>query len=956
MADFWVRVKVDPGRARAGAKQVKRELGGIENKARQLQGTLLRTFGVIGLAAGAGAGIKVLADFSQEMSTVQAITEATTDQFAELRDTAKELGATTRFSASDAAQGMKFLARSGFEVEEVMSTVDDTLRLAQAGALSLGEAANISANILRGFRLETSQAARVVDVIALAANSANTDVRQLGDAMRFVAPVAAGVGLEIEETAAAIAKLSDAGLQASMAGTGLRRVLSTLEAPAAAEEKILNELGLTTDQVKISQVGLTQALKNLAAAGVDTGLALTLFGDRGGPAFEVLVNSIPGIVEMDEKLQGAAGTAKRIADIMDDNLNGALFAVKSAFEAVIIAIGDLGAESKLTTFFRNFSTVLRQAAANIDDVARAAKVAGLWIATFFVAKGITVAALELQAFWAITAANPLGALLIVLAAVISLLVIFGKELAVSSDGLVTLGDVGTAAMESIGDALGILVGQTEEGMDTVEGRTTEGASNIAMVFIASLRSILQFIDIFVGSALGMIGALVFGIVKLPKAIAEGFIDFLNLTLREIESFVNSAIRLFNSISGAIGFDPIAEINIPEFKNNLRGAGTELIAGVQDIFKEGFNQSVLTDAFDDILDRATQISAERRQAAPAGVDPDAFVGPPEPPPAFVRPDEGGTPAGAPVDPAAYQEYLDNLQIEGALLKLNSAEYEIQQGLLQAQEDLKGSLTEIQAREIETQLRANQALQMQAQIYDEIRGPQEEAIARMQALDILYAEGTISLMEYTMAMDQLRLSSLQLATDIDSGVSRGLLKLKQEIMDVSSLAENTLVNAFHGAQEALVSFITTGEVNMKQFVDSVLADLTRLLMNKLLISLLGGAIGGIGGGGGGGGGSLSTSALGGGPDIPGFATGGSFKIGGSGGADSQLVAFKGTPGETVDVKRPGDRQPVTVAAPAVSVKIVNTEDRQTSLDAMDSPEGEKVIMNTIRRNFSTIQKFG
>lgn len=934
MAEFWVKVKVDPSQARRGAGQVKRSLGGIEQKAQKLHGVLLRTFGAIGLAAGAGAGIKVLANFSQEMSTVQAITGATADQFGELRDVAKDLGATTRFSASDAAEGMKLLARSGFEVSEVAETIDDTLRLAQAGALNLGEAANISANVLRGFRLEADQATRVVDVLALAANSANTDVRQLGDAMRFVAPVAAGVGISIEETAAAIAKLSDAGLQASMAGTGLRRVLSTLEAPTAAEEKILARLGVTAEDVRVSEVGLTAALKKLAQAGIDTGGALELFGDRGGPAFEVLVNAIPGIEDMDLKLQNAAGTALRISEIMDDNLNGALFAVKSAFEAVIIAIGDLGAESGLTKFFREFADILRTVAKNIHFVGRAAKVAGIWIATFFVAKGITAAAAGLQTLTVMIAANPIGALLIALGAAISLLIIFGEKLAVSSDGMTTLGDVGKATFEIIGEGLGIMVGQTEEGMDKVEGRTSDGASNIALAFLAIIRSAAQFIDAIMGTILGSLGALVVGAIKLPAAIAEAFFNDLNRAIRFIEDFANKAIRVLNKISGVVGIDPIGEIDLQEIENKFVGAGREMAYAVNDVFAEGFNQTILTDAFDAIMERATKLSAERRKIAPVEPD-DAFVGPPEPPPELA-----GAPTGAAegaVDPAKFQEYLAGLRLEGDLLRLNAAEYEIQQGLLQAQSDLKGNLNEEQARSIEEQLRLNQALQMQAQIYDEIKGPQEELLARLEALNALKKEGTITLEEYNEAMDRVRMNSLQFATDIDSGVSRGLLRLKKEIQDVGSIAENTLVNAFHGAQDALTSFITTGEVNFKGFVDGILADLTRLLMNKLLMSL----IPGLGGG---------ASAV----PLPGFQHGGSFKIGGSGGPDSRLVAFRGTPGERVDVSRPGQTPNVNVEAPQVNLRVVNVDDPSTSLTAMGSSEGEKIIVNTVRRNINTIKR--
>src|SRR5690554_5207658 len=177
--------------------------------------------------------INLMADFGQEMSTVRAITGATDAQFEQLQNTARELGATTRFSASEAAAGIQFLARAGFEVDDILASIEGTLQLAQAGAMGLAEAADIASNVLTGFRLNAAETSRVVDVLALASNSSNTNVSQLGQAMSMVAPVAAGLGVSVEEASAAIGALSDAGIQSSRAGTGLRRVLSSLESPSS---------------------------------------------------------------------------------------------------------------------------------------------------------------------------------------------------------------------------------------------------------------------------------------------------------------------------------------------------------------------------------------------------------------------------------------------------------------------------------------------------------------------------------------------------------------------------------------------------------------------------------------------------------------------------------------------------------------------------------------------------
>ncbi|MES0340685.1 MAG: phage tail tape measure protein [Candidatus Humimicrobiaceae bacterium] len=358
-------MKVDPTNAIKGSKKVKDALDSVENQANKTRQAISKSLSLIGVAAGVTGALNTIRLFSQEVATVGAVTNATEKELISLRNTAKELGASTRFSATEAAKAMTFLAKAGFSTSQVLASVEDTLKLAQAGALDLATAADIASNVLTGFRISTDEAANVVDILAFAANNANTNVMQLGDAMKFVAPVAAGLGVSIEDTTAALGALADAGLQASLGGTGLRRILSELESPANNTIKIFEKLKISTEDVKVSQVGLIQALEVLRDAGVDTGLALEIFGDRGGPAFAVLADALPKVTKMSEELKNVEGFANRVAAAMDDNLNGAFLSVISAVEAVILAFGDLGAESTLTQGFRALASTLRLLADNI---------------------------------------------------------------------------------------------------------------------------------------------------------------------------------------------------------------------------------------------------------------------------------------------------------------------------------------------------------------------------------------------------------------------------------------------------------------------------------------------------------------------------------------------------------------------------------------------------------------
>ena len=295
MTRFRIDVVVNPGKAVQGSKKVEGGLKRVENRADSLRSSLRRAIGIIGGGVLITNAVRTLAKFEESLATVRAVSGATADQFEKLREKAQELGITTRFTATQAGDALLNLSRAGFSVEESLETVSGTLLLAQAGGLGLAEAANITTTALKGFRLEADQTGRAVDVLTLTANSTNTTVQQLGEGLKLVAPIAAGLGVSLEETNAALGTLSNAGLKATLAGTGLRRVLGELEAPSSKSVAILEQLSLTADDVKVSQVGLSAALQLLADRGVTTAQALELFGQRGGPAFEVLNKGVGSV-------------------------------------------------------------------------------------------------------------------------------------------------------------------------------------------------------------------------------------------------------------------------------------------------------------------------------------------------------------------------------------------------------------------------------------------------------------------------------------------------------------------------------------------------------------------------------------------------------------------------------------------------------------------------------------
>lgn len=328
---------------------------------------------MVALAATAGLGlaasVNTLKDFGQAMSTVQAVSGATEAQLAAMTAEARRLGATTRYSATEAAEGLIYLSRAGYTANEALMAVEGTLTLAQAGNLELGRAADIASNVLGGFNMRADQTARVVDVLAKAANSSNTTVESLGEALKYAAPAASALGLSLEETVATIGKLGDSGIQGGLGGRGFNAIVTQFLTKKDEIEGIIGTFDLAEE-------GLTKVIRRLKEAGITTEQVVKIFRGENLDVFTVLANAsvdaAKGTEVLNDKLLKAGQYSKTASAIMDDNLNGAIKATVSALQEVILKLGELGAEDTLIAGFRGMTSLLRAAAENADLLAVAA--------------------------------------------------------------------------------------------------------------------------------------------------------------------------------------------------------------------------------------------------------------------------------------------------------------------------------------------------------------------------------------------------------------------------------------------------------------------------------------------------------------------------------------------------------------------------------------------------------
>lgn len=304
---------------------------GVESGLSRLQGTITKGIAAIGIGKLFSEAVKTGMDFEAQMSRVKAISGATGEEFAKLKEQAKQLGANTAFSATEAAEGMENLASAGFSTSEIIAAMPGMLDLAASSGEDLASSADIAASTLRGFGLEASSAGHVADVLAKNAAATNAAVADTGEAMKYVAPVAKSMGIEFEETAAAIGIMADAGIKGSQAGTTLRGALSRIAKPTKAMQETMDSLGLSfydsngkmksladiTEMLETKMSGLTDEQKNQAL--------ITLFGQESLSGMMALMDRGSGEVrKLTDEYKNCDGSAKDMAKTMQDNLSGAV--------------------------------------------------------------------------------------------------------------------------------------------------------------------------------------------------------------------------------------------------------------------------------------------------------------------------------------------------------------------------------------------------------------------------------------------------------------------------------------------------------------------------------------------------------------------------------------------------------------------------------------------------------
>ena len=576
--------------AQAALRQVERAGVGMQRlgrdqlalSGRQIAAAQARSGALMGegaaLAASGYAMAKTLAPaikFEAAMAKVGAVSRASDEDLARMTATARKLGAETPWSATQAAEGMQYLAMAGFEVSETIEAMPGMLNLASAGAIDLGAAADIASNVLTGFNMNASETGHLGDVLVNTFTTSNTTLSSLGETMKYVAPAAASLGVDLETAAAMAGKLGDAGIQGSEAGTALRAVITRLAAPSNAAAEVLEKLSVNTADANGNLRGVPELLAEIdekmrgygGAARAE--MVKTLFETEAMSAATVLLGQAgSGALQTYATSLEEAGSAARVATQMNDNTAGALKTMQSRAESLAITLGTV-LLPEIVNLLDAVVPVMDRFAAWAEANPRLIRSIGRITALLFVMRaGLLVVRLGVQtatmAFWVFNGA---------LAAVIWVLGTLLRVVGIAARALLFMGRIAggaaAAGVRILGAALRF-VGQAFLWM----GRVALANPVLAVIALiaAAVYVIYQNWD-------GIVGWFKAKIDAVAAAFDHGLLKGVLKLLAEFNPFTlmfDAATGLFTYITGWT-FEDVTNALKSAFDFDLFGAGVALIS-------------------------------------------------------------------------------------------------------------------------------------------------------------------------------------------------------------------------------------------------------------------------------------------------------------------------------------------------------------------------------------------
>ena len=500
---------------------------------------------VAGLGA---AAVKTAADFDSSMSKVAAVSGATGDDLDALRDKAREMGAKTKFSASEAADAMNYMAMAGWKTEDMLEGIEGIMNLAAASGEDLATTSDIVTDALTAFGLSAQDSGHFADILAAASSNANTNVSMMGETFKYCAPIAGALGFSAEDTAEAIGLMANAGIKGSQAGTALRTIMNNLTGDIKLSGSALGEVTIATTNADGSMRDLSDILSECRGAfaqlseSEQAAAAEALVGKNAMSGFLALMNAGEGDIEkLSTAIANCDGTAERMAETMQDNLAGQLTILKSQLQELAISFGEM-----LMPAIRAIVSKIQAFVDKLNHMSEGQQKAILTI-------GLMVAAL--------------GPLLVIIGTVISKVGVAMQGFVRLASGVKKLGvavKAGTGVFGKLGAALGGI------------SAPVIAVVAIIAVLIAAFKHLWDTNEEFRNA----ITAIWEGIVSKIQAFCQGIVDRLNALGFDFGSIVDVLKALWDGFCQFLA--PIFEAAF-NVVSTVLGTVLDVITGLLDIF-------------------------------------------------------------------------------------------------------------------------------------------------------------------------------------------------------------------------------------------------------------------------------------------------------------------------------------------------------------------------------------
>lgn len=455
------------------------------------------TVAITGLAT---AAIKTTAEFDSSMSKVAAVSGATGESLDALREKAREMGEKTKFSASEAADAMNYMAMAGWKTEDMLSGIEGIMNLAAASGEDLATTSDIVTDALTAFGLTAADSGHFADILAAASSNANTNVAMMGETFKYAAPVAGALGFSAEDTAEAIGLMANSGIKASQAGTSLRSILNELTGEVVFCGSALGETTIQTSNADGTMRELSDILADCRVAFSQltererASAAESLVGKNAMSGFLALMNAAPADIDkLSTAINDCTGSSEQMAAVMQDNLSGQLQILKSQTDELMISFGDMLVPvirdvidhvQKFVDKLNNMDEEQRQTIIKIAAVVAAIGPVLIVVGKVISAVGTIIGILPkvkaaIMAVNAVLAANPIGAVIALIAALVTAFIYLWNNCEEFRNFFINLWEtVSTAVKTAIDKVTGFLGDLWNSFLESIKSAKTWGKDMI----------------------------------------------------------------------------------------------------------------------------------------------------------------------------------------------------------------------------------------------------------------------------------------------------------------------------------------------------------------------------------------------------------------------------------------------------------------------------------------------